>query len=377
MAADVSQLANFHTVLGQWRLHRYPLRNHDPLQAWDSADVLLHQHMADLNCRLPVLVNDQFGALAVACQQTQIAAMSDSYISVCSWQHNLQINQLATQIIPLTGLTAVPAGIDQVLMKLPKSSSLLSYQLQRLAASIQQPIALLAAAKSKLFSPAIRALFEQYCDQVEVSLIEKKARVLSAQLRPLAVVEPAILNYWQDPDYPLQLGHYPGVFSRNQLDLGARLFLRHLPAAGADQVIDLGCGNGVLGLRYAQLSPASKILWVDESYLAIASCQHNIELNLGSTDTRYQTAVDDCLSQQAAASADLILCNPPFHQEHAITTHIAQQMFRDSKRVLRHGGELRVVANRHLAYHQPLERLFGAVTVVASNPKFVLLSVRR
>jgi 16S rRNA G1207 methylase RsmC len=271
----------------------------------------------------------------------------------------------------------VPAGIDQVLMKLPKSSSLLSYQLQRLAASIQQPIALLAAAKSKLFSPAIRALFEQYCDQVEVSLIEKKARVLSAQLRPLAVVEPATLNYWQDPDYPLQLGHYPGVFSRNQLDLGARLFLRHLPAVGADQVIDLGCGNGVLGLRYAQLSPASKILWVDESYLAIASCHHNIELKLGSTDTRYQTAVDDCLSQQAAASADLILCNPPFHQEHAITTHIAQQMFRDSKRVLRHGGELRVVANRHLAYHQPLERLFGAVTVVASNPKFVLLSVRR
>ena len=52
-------------------------------------------------------------------------------------------------------------------------------------------------------------------------------------------------------------------------------------------------------------------------------------------------------------------------------------MFRDSKRVLRYGGELRVVANRHLAYHLVLERLFGGVTVVASNPKFVVLSARR
>ncbi len=378
MAAHELPADYLSSAAGHWRLRRYPLRSHDPLQAWDSGDVLLHQRMADHTSQLPLLVNDQFGALAVACQQPRIIAMSDSYISTCGWQHNLKINQLATEIVPITGLDTVPAGVDLVLLKLPKSSSLLQFQLQQIAASLSQPIQLFAAAKSKLFTPAIRALFEQYCDQVSVSLIEKKARVLSAQLRPLAsaAATPAPMTCWQDPAHPLQLCQYAGVFARTQLDIGARLLLDNLPVAGAEQVIDLGCGNGVLGLRYAQLSPQSEVLWVDESYLAVASCQHNIALNLGASPN-YQCHVDDCLSQQADASADLILCNPPFHQEHAITTHIAQQMFRDSKRVLRYGGELRVVANRHLAYHLVLERLFGGVTVVASNPKFVVLSARR
>lgn len=367
------------TAAGTWRLQRYPLRSHDPLQAWDSADILLQQRLAPLNSEFPLLVNDQFGALMVACRQSRIAAMSDSYISTLGWQHNLKINQLDKEFVPVTGLTEVPASIDLVVLKLPKSSSLLQFQLEHIAASLQQPVQLLAAAKSKLFTPAVRALFERLCDHVSVSLIEKKARVLSAQLRPLTATTAAEqqLNCWQDPAYPLQLCQYAGVFARNQLDIGARLLLDNLPPAGAEQVIDLGCGNGVLGLRYAQLSSTSKVLWVDESYLAIASCQHNVVLNIGALNEQYQCRVDDCLSQQADASADLILCNPPFHQEHAITTHIAQQMFRDSKRVLRAGGELRVVANRHLAYHQVLERLFGRVTVVASNPKFVVLSVRR
>ncbi len=379
MAAFDSHADYLTTPLGHWRLQRYPLRANQLLQAWDSGDVLLHQHLAAQVSTFPLLVNDQFGALAVACQQARIAAMSDSYISTCGWQHNLKINQLDPEIVSVTGLAEVPSGIDLVLLKLPKSSSLLEFQLQQIAASLKQPVQLFAAAKSKLFTPAIRALFERFCDHVVVSLIEKKARVLSAQLRPLvaAAAPPEQLHCWQDPALPLQLCQYAGVFARNQLDIGARLLVEHLPPAGAEQVIDLGCGNGVLGLRYAQLSPASQVLWVDESYLAIASCQHNIALNLGSDLTKYACRVDDCLSQQADASADLVLCNPPFHQEHTITSHIAQQMFRDSKRVLRHGGELRVVANRHLAYHQVLERLFGRVTVVASNPKFVVLSVRR
>lgn len=379
MAAHELHADNLTTELGCWRLQRYPVRRHDPLQAWDSADVLLQQRLATQPSRLPLLVNDQFGALAVACPQPLVYAMTDSYISVCSWQHNLKINQLAITVVPITGLQPVPEAVDLVALKLPKSSSLLEFQLQHIASALTQPVQLFAAAKSKLFTPAIRALFERYCSDVSVSLIEKKARVLSAKLLPLATASASteLFNCWQDPAYPLQLCQHAGVFARNQLDIGARLLLENLPPAGAEQVIDLGCGNGVLGLRYAQLSPQSQVRWVDESYLAVASCQHNIALNLGLQPQRYQAQVDDCLSQQADASADLILCNPPFHQEHAITTHIAQQMFRDSHRVLRRGGELRVVANRHLAYHQVLERLFGGVRVVASNPKFSVLSVVR
>ena len=48
-------------------------------------------------------------------------------------------------------------------------------------------------------------------------------------------------------------------------------------------------------------------------------------------------------------------------------------MFRHSARVLRDGGELWVVGNRHLDYHLKLRRWFSSVEVVASNKKFVVL----
>jgi 16S rRNA (guanine1207-N2)-methyltransferase len=67
------------------------------------------------------------------------------------------------------------------------------------------------------------------------------------------------------------------------------------------------------------------------------------------------------------------MCNPPFHQQQAITDHIAWQMFCDAKRVLTNHGRLLVIGNRHLGYHAKLKRLFGNVSVIASNKKFVIL----
>ena len=72
-----------------------------------------------------------------------------------------------------------------------------------------------------------------------------------------------------------------------------------------------------------------------------------------------------------------ILCNPPFHQQHAITDHIAWQMFNDARRSLKYGGELYVVGNRHLDYFRKLKRAFGNCTTIATNNKFVVLKATK
>lgn len=365
--------------LGSFSVRRYPARKHDPLQAWEGADLLLHERVLPQLGARPLLVNDSFAAIAVGVERERCYHYTDSIISHYAYQQNLSAAQRASyQLLPCS---APPADdFTDVVLKVPKSLSLLDYQLAQLAAVIRTPVAIYAAAKSKLFSPAVRQLFAQYCTDIEVSLVMRKARLLSATLQPRPLTREAI-DCWPVPEYQLELCHHAGVFARNQLDIGARLLLEHLPAAGAAQVIDLGCGNGVLGIAYARRSPQSAVLWVDESYLAVASAALNIARNLPADDaaqaSKYQTRVDDCLQQQAPASADLILCNPPFHQEHAITSHIAEQMFRDAYRVLKPGGELRVVANRHLNYQSALQRHFRRVKLIAQNPKFVVLSVTR
>ena len=113
--------------------------------------------------------------------------------------------------------------------------------------------------------------------------------------------------------------------------------------------------------------------FIDESYMAVASAQLNVEHNLPDALPRARFMVNNCLDGVAVGSADRILCNPPFHQLQAITDHIAWQMFSDAHRVLPQGGELWIVGNRHLDYHNKLKRLFANAQVVASNSKFVIL----
>ena len=100
----------------------------------------------------------------------------------------------------------------------------------------------------------------------------------------------------------------------------------------------------------------------------------NIKENLPDLVNQCQFHLNDCLTNVASNSVDLILCNPPFHQHTATTDHIAWQMFKDSHRVLKKGGELRIIGNRQLAYHIKLKRLFGNETLIASNDKFVTQS---
>ena len=140
------------------------------------------------------------------------------------------------------------------------------------------------------------------------------------------------------------------------------------------QVIDLGCGNGVIGLTILANQPSACIQFVDESHMAITSAQTNIETNLPELAKQCKFQLNDCLTNIESNSVDLILCNPPFHQQTATTDHIAWQMFKDSHRVLKKGGELRIIGNRQLAYHRKLKRIFGNEKLIASNEKFVTQS---
>lgn len=367
----------FTTAAGTWQLQRFPARSHDTLQAWEAADELLHEIIVTRNDERPLLVNDQWGALLMPFAGLDTASLSDSYVSHLGWRHNLTLNQLPKTLSALSPLDQLPDDRDVVYLKIPKSLSLLEFQLAKIAAELPAGVPIIAAAKSKLLTPAVRELFAKYCDAVEVSLIRRKCRTVNAVVRNTPLDAEHFVSAWQVPELNLTLHHHAGVFARNQLDIGARFMLDNMPPAGAQQVIDLGCGNGVLGIHFARMSPDSDITFVDESFLAIASTHRNIIENLPAEHiTQYHTRVDDCLAQTATDSIDLILCNPPFHQEHAVTEHIARQMFRDSRRVLRKNGELWVVANRHLPYYQPLKRLFKSVHQVAQNSKFVILQAR-
>ena len=177
------------------------------------------------------------------------------------------------------------------------------------------------------------------------------------------------------PSRELTISNHANVYAREKLDIGARYFIENLPKVAANsKVIDLGCGNGVVGLTVLANQADAQVQFIDESVMALASAKQNIMTNLPEVIEQCEFTLNDCLTDIEGGSVDLILCNPPFHQNTATTDHIAWQMFKDSHRVLKKGGELRIIGNRQLAYHIKLQRLFGNETLIASNDKFVTQS---
>jgi 16S rRNA (guanine1207-N2)-methyltransferase len=112
--------------------------------------------------------------------------------------------------------------------------------------------------------------------------------------------------------------------------------------------------------------------------MAVESARQNLISNLGS-ERDIECIANNCLDGMPATDVDMVMCNPPFHQQQAITDHIAWQMFCDAKQILSVGGQLLVIGNRHLGYDGKLSRLFGKsnVKVVASNKKFVILQATK
>ncbi len=184
------------------------------------------------------------------------------------------------------------------------------------------------------------------------------------------------LGYQLD-NVELEITNHAGVYSRDKLDIGARLFIENLPVDERYKtIVDLGCGNGVLGLMAAIKNPSAKIIFTDESYMAVESSISNFVNTFGET-REAEFLQTDCLYGVAQSSVSLVLCNPPFHQNNAINDDVAWQMFTESKAALEAKGELWVIGNRHLGYHAKLKHLFGHCDVVASNRKFTLLKAAK
>ncbi|MGL4354240.1 MAG: methyltransferase [Aeromonas popoffii] len=360
-------------------LYRYPRQSQDPLQAWDAADEYLINTLAEapLAQAGPVIImNDGFGALAAYLHDHTPVWVSDSYISERATLANLAENQLDPNAITLQDtLSPLPPAPALVVIKVSKYQALLEQQLLALRQVATPATRILAAGKAKDIHSSTLALFEKYLGQTRTSLAWKKARLIHCTVdgtsaTPLNNPFPTV---WPLEGTDMLIHNHANVFSRTSLDIGARFMLDNLPVHSARKVIDLGCGNGVLGLALLARDAEVEVTFIDESHMAVASARLNVEHNLPDALPRARFMVNNCLDGVEVGSADRILCNPPFHQLQAITDHIAWQMFSDAHRVLPQGGELWIVGNRHLDYHNKLKRLFASAQVVASNSKFVIL----
>ncbi|MEU3949824.1 methyltransferase [Streptomyces sp. NPDC029526] len=375
------------TPWGAPALTRFPEDPRDRLRAWDASDAYLLRYL-DREGITPsgtvVVLGDRWGALVTALAAHRPTQITDSWLGQQATRANLARNGVEPGAVRLlTTQDAPPGRIDVLLVRVPKSLALLEDQLLRLAPAVHADTVVIGTGMVKEIHTSTLRLFERILGPTRTTLAEQKARLI------LCTPDPAL----ERPDNPWPYRYtlpedigavsgrpvvnHAGVFCADRLDIGTRFFLRHLPASGEGaRVVDLGCGNGVVGTAVALAQPRAEVLFTDESFQAVASAEATYRAN--GVPGHAEFRVGDGLTGVPDRSVDLVLTNPPFHSHRATTDATARRMFGDARRVLRPGGELWVVGNRHLGYHVRLRRLFGSSEVVASDPKFVVLrAVRR
>ncbi|WP_435736789.1 methyltransferase [Cellulosimicrobium sp. PMB13] len=394
-----------------------PRREDSPV-AVDAADRLLLDEaapwLAAAGAGEVAVVDDRFGALTLgagalvgrpsagvtADEPGRAAGVVRVHQDACTAEAALVANAAATgrhgtfeQHALGPGLLA---GARVVLLRLPRGLAALREVAEHVAREADPGVVLLAGGRVKHMTPAMNAVLGESFADVRASLARGKSRVLVAR-SPRAPDAGTPFTYPVTVDLSdigLAVAAYGAAFAGASLDLGTRFLLAQLDeafsggaaAGGATSatsggaavnrageprdVVDLGCGTGILAVWAARRWPDAQVVAADRSDAAVRSAALTAHAN--GVGDRVRVVRDDAGASLADASADVVLLNPPFHEGAALRTDAAHRMFAAAGRVLRPGGELWCVANSHLRHRPALERAVGPTVQVGRDRRFTV-----
>lgn len=164
------------------------------------------------------------------------------------------------------------------------------------------------------------------------------------------------------------------IFARGELDPATRMLAETFVAPPGADLLDLGCGNGALGILAALLDPASHCTLVDADPLAVAAASRGAELSGAANVT---VLLSNVLAALPAQMFDMAVMNPPFHRGRREDRSLGEQFMREAAAAVRPGGQLWVVCNRFLPYERLLRQLLGSVYEAAGDRSYKVLTGTR
>lgn len=167
----------------------------------------------------------------------------------------------------------------------------------------------------------------------------------------------------------LTLSAEVGVYASGKLDPGTAFLLETLDlnAFEGKQVLDLGCGYGLISLK-ASLA-GSSVMAVDDDFLAVQSTHQNAK-TYGLDICTLHSDINSELKEDS--KFDVILSNPPFHIGKQVKLELPRAFIAAAHKHLVTGGEFLLVANKALAYEDLLKE-FSYWESVAVNKQFKVL----
>ena len=165
-----------------------------------------------------------------------------------------------------------------------------------------------------------------------------------------------------------------GVFSKNKVDEGSLAFLKViLPLDLGNNILDLGCGYGAIGLTLAIAKKQARVTLADINTRALNMCNKNAEaLNLSQRVTILQSDI----YEKIEGPYDSIVVNPPIRAGKVVT----YRMYEEAKQYLIDGGSLFIVIRK--AQGAPsaakyIESIFGNITLLKRDKGYYIYQAKK
>ena len=152
-----------------------------------------------------------------------------------------------------------------------------------------------------------------------------------------------------------------GVFSKSKVDEGSLAFLKViLPLDLGNNILDLGCGYGTIGLTIAVVKKEARITLADINSRALALCRRNAELN---NVSQRVTILQSDIYTKIEGKYDSIVINPPIRAGKSVT----YKMYEEAKQYLIDGGSLLIVIRKAQGAESAakyIEAIFGNIKLL-------------
>lgn len=156
-----------------------------------------------------------------------------------------------------------------------------------------------------------------------------------------------------------------GLFSPKELDEGSRLLIQNIELSDGEDVLDLACGYGIIGI-FLQKLYGVKIHLTDDNRTATYYAEKNLEFN---NIRDYELRNKDCLDGFTDRKFDAIVSNPPTHQGSGVT----DEMFQQAHKSLKRGGKLYLVYNQNMRFDDQLSEMFDAAEILEEKENYRVL----
>jgi 16S RNA G1207 methylase RsmC len=175
----------------------------------------------------------------------------------------------------------------------------------------------------------------------------------------------------------------PGVYGWDKIDSGSELLATSFLEIEAEQAsadkenndlgIDLGCGYGYLSIAL-QTAGYKTIYSTDNNPAALAAAEVNLRSAIGYTG-RQNLILGDA-GDTIETKAQVVLCNPPFHQGFNVDAALTQKFIRNAARLTARNGYSLFVVNSFIPLEKIAKHSFQHCKLRVNNGKFKVIELR-